>query len=281
MLAALLSSLTNAVCVITDKVILTRERVSLKVFLPSVFLLLFCLNLVLVPFFGRIDWQIAMLPNTMFLLFLMVVIAMAWNVLIAENLQKEKLHQHELIMMLAPFITIVLGATFFPEDFDRRVFILGLIASLALIWAKSTKEHFFTKGSSYNALLGVILMSTESVIIRDLLYSFTPVALYGIRTLFIGLFFFLYYRPQTNRVSSKHWLMIGFSALMGLILMLSRFYAFSEVGIVYTTLITILAPVIVFFASWEILHERIRPRMIIASLIILACVTWATVLAFG
>lgn len=282
MWAALISALSGASGTILDKVILSRERVKLNVFLPLLFLLLFGFNLILVPFLGKIEWQIVLLPNTLFLVFLMVVIAVAHNVLFYQSIQREKVYQHELVMMMGPFITIILGAAFFPEELQGKgiILLLSLVASVALIWSKGSKEHFLKDATSYNALLGVVLMSTESIIIRDLLYSMTPVALYGIRTFVIALFFFAYYRPRYGRVSVRHWWLIAASALLGLGLMIARFYAYADLGVVFTTLVSILAPVIVFFASWEILHEKIRPRMVVASVVILACVTWATVLTF-
>jgi drug/metabolite transporter (DMT)-like permease len=281
MFAALLSSIANASGLILDKIILSRKKLGLHVFLPLSFLLLFLFSLILVPNFGRIDWDIAGLTNELFLLFMMVIVAIAWNVLYYQSVQREKVHHTELIMMFAPLVTIILAAVFFPENLDKRIFVLAIIASLALIFSKSTKEHFFTGRTSYNTFLAVILMSTEAIIIRELLFSYTPVALYAVRTFFIALFFFFYYRPKKLEIQKAYWGMLVGSSLLGLVTMLGKFYAFSQLGIVYTTMILILGPILVFLASWEILHERIRPRMIIASLVVLACVALATVLMFG
>lgn len=281
MLAALLSSIAAATGLVVDKTALSRERISLKVFLPVVFILLFAFTAVLVPFQGQIDVSLALLPNTLFLFFLMIVLAIAWNVLFYQGIQKEKVHQHELMMMILPLITVLLAAVFYPEERDWRVFILAVVASIALVFAKGQKEHFFIDRTSYNTFLGVVLMATESIIIRELLFSFSPVALYAFRTLALAIFFMVYYRPAYSRVSRAHWWLIGWSALIGVIQMLARFYAYLDLGIIYTTLVTILAPVIVFLASWEILHEKIRPRVIFAALVVLICVTIATVFTFG
>lgn len=281
MFAAVISSLANASGLVLDKIILSKKKLGLPVFLPLTFLLLFLFTLVLVPHFGRVDWDIAGLTNSMFLIFMMVVIAIAWNVLYYQSVQHEKVHHTELIMMLSPLVTVILAAVFFPENFDKRIFVLAIIACVALIFSKSSKEHFFTSKTSYNTFLAVILMSTEAVIIRELLFSYTPVALYAVRTFFIAIFFFLYYCPKSEQIKKAHWGMIAGSSLLGLVTMIGKFYAFSQLGIVYTTLITIIGPVIVFLASWEILGEKIRPRMIIASLVVLACVAAATMLTFG
>lgn len=280
-LAALFSTVATAGELVVDKIILGRRKVSLEVFLPVGFLFIFLFALTLAPFLGGVDWQVATLTNSLFLLFLMIVVAVAWNALFYQSIQREKLHNHELIMMLGPIVTIVLAAIFYPQDFDSTVFYLAVVASLALIFAKGQKEHFFVDKTSYNTFLGVILMSTESIIIRELLYSYTPVALYAIRTFFIAAFFFLYYKPKINQLGNTAVGLIALSSFLGLIQMVGRFYAFDELGIIYTTLITILGPVIVFLASWEILHEKIRPRVIFAALIILACVVIATATTFN
>lgn len=278
MLAALVSSIANASGLVLDKIILSQKRLGLKVFLPLTFLLLFIFTLVLTPHFGRIDWNIAGLTNELFLLFLMIIIAIAWNVMYFQSVQHEKVHQTELIMMFAPIVTIILATIFYPEELDKRILVLAIIASLALIFSKGTREHFFTGRTSYNTFLAVVLMSTEAILIRELLFSYTPVALYAVRTFFIALFFFFYYRPKRDQINQAPWLPIIGSSLFGLVTMLGKFYAFQSLGIVYTTLIMILGPIIVFLASWEILHEKIRPRMIVASLVVLACVALATVL---
>lgn len=281
MFAALISSLASATNLVIDKIALSRERISLRVFLPTIFLFLFAFTAVLVPAFGRVDLDLALLPNTLFLFFLMVVMAIASNVLFYQGIQREKVHQHELLMMILPLVTVVLAAVFYPEERDTRIFILALVASVALLFAKGQKEHFFVDRTSYNTFLAVVLMATESIIIRELLYTFTPVALYAFRTLALAIFFMFYYRPAFSQVSRSHWRLMAWGGAIGVIQMVSLFYAYQNLGIIYTTLIAILAPIIVFLASWEILHERIRPRVILAALLILVCVTIATVLAFG
>ncbi len=281
MLLAFISALASAGSVIYDKWLLTRERLSISALLAIGFLLIAGMALILTPFLGAIDWDLALLPNTLFLLLLMVVLATAWNVLYYQGLQKQQVHDHELMMMLAPVLTILLAAIFYQEELDMRVFWLAMAASVALLFAKGKKEHFFLNQSSYNTFLAVVLLSTETIVIRELLYTYTPVALYAVRTALLAIFFMLYYRPRYSQVSLRHWWMIAGSSLLGIILMLTRYYSFAETGIIYTMLILVISPMIVYFASWEMLHEKIRPRILIAAVVILTCVTLATAIIVG
>jgi len=278
MIAALLSAIASGGGLLISKITLTKERVTLRVFLPIVFVFLCGLTLLLVPSFGRVDWQLALLPNALFLLFLLIIIALAANVLLYQSIQREKVHEHELIVMTGPVITVLLAAAFFPEEFDWRIFVLALVASLALLFVKAERgRHFAINQTSYNTFLAVILIATETIITRELLYHYTPVALYAIRTFFLAIFFLAYYRPRTRQVSVKHWWLILAAAVIGVIEMLARYYAFGELGVIYTTLIMVIGPVIAFIISWEVLHERIKSRVVIASVVILVCVALATV----
>ena len=281
MLLAFISAIASAGSVIVDKWLLTRERLSIGTMLSIGFFLVAGITLLLTPFFGAIDWDLALLPNSLFLLFIMVILAMAWNVLYYQGLQKQKVHDHELMMMLAPVLTILLAAIFYQEELDMRVFWLAIVASVTLLFAKGQKEHFFLNQNSYNTFLAVVLLSAESIVIRELLFSYTPVALYAVRTIVLAVFFMLYYRPRSSQMSIRHWWMIAGSALLGVILMLTRYYSFAETGIIYTMLVLVISPMIVYFASWEMLHEKIRPRILIAAVVILTCVTLATTIIFG
>jgi drug/metabolite transporter (DMT)-like permease len=281
MIAAIISALSASTGLIVDKFILSRERMSLRVYLPLVFILLCGFTVLLVPLFGRVDWAIALLPNSLFLFFLMILLGVAWNVLFYQNLQRERMYEHEMIAMTAPLVTILLAAVFFPEERDLRIFLLAVVASVALLLARSEKGRFTLNRQGYNLILGIILMSAENIIFRELLYSYTPVALYAVRTFFLAIFFVAYYNPRYQQVSMKHWRMIALTAFLGAAAMVARLYAFESIGVIHAMLFALLAPLVIFFASWEMLHERIRARVVIAAIIILVAVSWATVLAFA
>lgn len=278
MIFALVSAISNAGQLVIDKLILSRERVALRVFLPLTFIFLFLFTSLLVPLYGRVDWDVALLPSTMFMFVLMIMIALASNVLYYQGLQHDNVHHHEMLMMTLPLITIMLAGLYYPSEMDGRIFWLSLVAALALFSTKINKEHFKPSRHSVNTMLAVVLIAIETIIIRELLYFYTPVALYAVRTGILAIFLIFYYRPRLIKVSRKHTNLVAVSALIGAIMMLGRFYAFSELGIVYTTLITVLAPVIVFLFSWEILKEHIKFRVVLAAIVVLVCVTLATII---
>ena len=132
MLTALISAVASAFGLVVDKVGLSRRHIPLGIYVPVLFVLLFAFTVILLPFGGYVNWDVVFYPNILFYVLLMVVIAIAWNVLFYQSIQKDSVHEHELIVMTAPLLTILLAAMFFPEDFDLRVFILALVASVEI-----------------------------------------------------------------------------------------------------------------------------------------------------
>lgn len=280
MLAAIISALANSGSLLVDKIILSKKKLTLKLFLPLSFIFLFAFTALLVPAWGRVDWQTAMLPSSLFMLVILILVAIAYNVLFYQGLQHDNVHHHEMLMMSTPIVTIFLAALFYRDDLDMRVLYLALVASIALIFARSNKEHYKPSKHSMNTMLAVVLMSLETIIVKELLWYYTPVALYAIRTGILAVFFAMYYRSNITTVATSTVRLVALSAFIGAAMMIGRFYAFSELGIVYTTLITVMAPIIVFMFSWEVLKEHIRFRVVLASLVILVCVSMATIITF-
>lgn len=278
MLIAIFSAFSHAGLLILDKIILSKQKATLKIFLPITFIFLFIITALLFPFLGRIDTELAFLPNALFLLFIMLLLAIGWNVLYYQSVQQDKVHHHEMLQMFAPLFTIILAAVFFPDELDGRVFILALIASAALLYAKSERQHYMPSQVTINTMLGVLMMATESIVIRELLYYYSPVALYAIRTGILALFFLFYYRPILGKVKSIHWRWIAVASLVGAVMMITRFYAFSELGVIFTTLLAVMAPMMVFLLSWQVLHEKIKPRVVVAGLVVVSCVAYAAYL---
>lgn len=240
----------------------------------------FLLTLFLVPSYGYVDWQSIFQSNYLYLLILMTVLGIASNVLIYQSLQTEMVHKHEVIIMLTPLVTIILAAAFFKEEFNLILFSLALISSLSLIIARVEKHHLRFNKHSYNLLLAVVLMSLETLILRELLFVYSPVSLYAVRTAIIGAFFLLYYRPKVDKFTKLPWYLLLATGAMGVVQMIGKYYALEELGVIFATMIMIISPLIVFLASWEILHEKIKPRIIAASAVILICVVLATVITY-
>ncbi len=272
-----ISALADAGAVIVDKIILGRRRMALHVFIPTLFLLLFLMTAILAPFLGLVETRLALKPQYIFLFILMIILAITWNVFYYQSIQKEKLYEHELIIMLAPAATIILASLLFPQnELDKRIFVPAVIAAGALFVSRLEKNHLAFDKYSLNLFLAVLLMSLEIMIINELLAIYSPVSLYALRTGFVFLFFIAYYRPRLTAISKGNLAWTALSALLGVIYMILRFYGYRNLGVVHTTLILIISPFLVYVCSSFIFNEKIKWKTVITGLIILICIAYVT-----
>lgn len=238
---------------------------------------LMLLTALLMPSLGKVSssfWQ----TKYIFGYLLMLLTAIVWNIFYYLGAQKEKVQEFELIMMFQPLLTIFLAALLIERGINTNIFIASVIAGLALIVAHLRKMHFEFDQYSLGLILAVVFMSVEIILQKILLAVFSPVALYFTRTLVLFLFFYFYYKPRVEQVGPTNAILILTSSALGVAQMVTKFYGFESYGVIYTSLVLILAPVLVYFLSSLMLHERIKFRTVACGLVILGCIVYATLL---
>lgn len=273
----IIAALSQSAGVILDKIILTRRRVGINVYVPLLFIFLFLTTVILVPFLGKVSVEIWQIKNLM-LFGAMILIALVWNFYYYRAIHEEKVQQFELILLFQPLLTILLASLFLKNERNISLEIAAIVAAVALIISQIKKHHFALTQGSIDMIICVIFMSVELIIIEFLLPVINPVALYAIRTAIITIVFYFYWRPKLGQVSGQNAGLIFITAILGSAQMISKFYGFQDYGVIYTSLILILAPLLIYIGSVAILHEKLRAQTAIAALVILGCIVYATVL---
>jgi drug/metabolite transporter (DMT)-like permease len=278
MIAPFVAALTLAAGTIIDKFGLSKKKIPLRNYVPYLFLYLFFFSALLTPFFGSVNWSLLLLPHFLFLFLVMITLAVTWNIFYYESLEKEKLYEFETIIIIAPLLTVVLSWIFFPETWMPKVGLAAVVACAALVWSHWEKHHLTLSHYSMNLIVAVVLIATEDIIITELLRDkvFSPVSLYALRTFFLFGFFFAYYRPNVSSVNRSHMNIIGLSGLLGAVFMILKFYGYKDLGIPFTALVTIAAPISVYICSAFVMHERMKTRSLVAAGIIAASIIYAT-----
>lgn len=261
--------------IIIDKITLTRRQVETHVFVPILFLFLFLFTAILYPIWGEISFEIFQ-SYYLIIFIIMLVLAITWNIFYYQGVQAEKVQEFELIVMFQPLLTILLATLVFKGERSLHLEIAAFIAAVFLIIAHIKKAHLEISKGSTKLILAVICMSVELILVKILLEVFSPVALYFVRTGIIFIFFMLLYRPHLKRVADSNILLIMSSSFLGTTQMVTKFYGFEEFGVVYTSLVLILSPILVYLIAVIFLHERLKHRMIVSIVVILACIVYAT-----
>jgi len=272
-----IAALTQVGGILIDKITLTRRQVETRVYIPILFLFLVLSTGILFPFLGKVSIE-AFSLRYILLFILMIAIAIIWNIFYYKGVQAEKVHEYELIIMFQPILTIILAALIFQGERNIHIFIAAAIASIALIVSHIKKQHFELSPGAWKLVWAVIFMSIELIILKLLLNFYSPVALYFFRTGILFIFFYLFYRPSINKIGNTNLYFILSSAILGTAQMITKFYGFDKYGVVYTSLILIVSPIIVYVISTIFLHEKLKPRMVASFLVILGCIVYATVM---
>lgn len=272
-----IAALSQVGGILIDKIVLTRRRVEIHVFAPILFLFLFLSTGLLFPLLGQISEEFFS-PYYLILFLAMLVSAVVWNIFYYRGVQSEKINEFELIVMFQPLLTILLATIIFQGEQNTPVAMVAIVAAVALVFAHLHQKHLEFSAGSKGLILAVFFMSIELIIIKLLLAVFSPVALYFVRTAIVFLFFLFYFHPQFNKVGNKNIFLILLTSLLGTAQMVTKFYAFEQFGVIYTSLILILSPVLVYILSTIFLHERLKTRTVISAFVILGCILYASLL---
>lgn len=274
MFEVIIASLGYAGGVIADKFVLSKYRVPVMRFIPLLFIWLAIITAVFLNRWGKVNFELVQDWRYIALFILMIVVAVSWNILYYQGIQKEDLHEFELIMLLSPLATIMFAEIFLPSERNASVLIPGVIASAALIFTRFRKHHVHIGKTAWRTILAMVLMSLESILISKLLKAFSPVSLYFVRTAVIAAVFLFLYRPKLLSMPRNAFALTILSAIFGVVQMVLKFYGFSSLGVVETTTILILGPFLVYIASSLFFREHLFKRDVFAAAVVVACILY-------
>lgn len=272
-LAALLGSLAT----LGEKEVLSRLKVDYRLFTASLFLFLFLFSATTGLFIGKISSPEIFAPQYILLFLAMITVAVSWNLLLYRGLQHQSLTEFELITMSKPIFVILFASILLPAERNLQVFVAALVASLALFFSHIRQNHLTFNSYSQGLLLYLFLSSTENVLIKLLLEVYSPTALYAARTGIIFLVLLLVIRPHFTKLDKKDILAISLLSLLGTAFMIIQFTSFDQFGIVFTALYLTLLPILVYLFAVVFLKEKLKLRVILASLVILGAIIYASV----
>lgn len=276
MFLAFLAAISGSADDIANKHLLGKLKLPLKEYLPFVFLAIAVMCLFTFKIGYHFDREALSFWN-LILFAMMLVMSIGWNTLLAKSLQTEPLHEYETIILMTPIATVLFAAIFLPAERNAHVLIAGIVASLALFFFHFRKHHFELTKTARQTLLAVFLIAIEAVVLRKLLNFYSPALIYAIRVWILTVVFTIMYKPDWKILIIKPVLRgVIMAALFGIIVMVLKYYCFATLGIVTTTMILLLAPVLTFMASYFYFSEhRNFRRDISCATVVIGCIMYA------
>lgn len=274
MISAIIASFGYAGGVISDKFVLSKYRVPVMRYLPLQFIWLTVITAIFMSQWGEYNFEMFFQLKYILMFVLMIAVASIWNVMYAQGIQKEDLHEFELIMLLSPLMTIIFATIFLPNERNWGIFLPAIIAAAALLATRFRSHHVHIGKIAWRTILAMVLMSFESILIKELLSVFSPVTLYFLRTMTIAIVFLILFKPKLLSMPRNAFALIILSSIFGVVQMVLKFYGFQSLGVVETTMILVLGPFLVYTASSAFFKERLYKRDIFATLVVIGCILY-------
>jgi len=193
-----------------------------------------------------------------------------------NNIEPAKVMEPIFVVLLALIFSFIFGEGLYERNLN--VLIPAIIAGFALIFSHVEKHHLKFSKYFIAAIFGSLFYALELVLSKIILEYYSPISFYFLRCVAVLIIGFIIFHPKFNKINGK--LKFG---ILGLgagwaAYRLILYYGYLSLGIMSTTLIIMLAPVFVYlFAHW-FLKEKMNWRNIVASIIIVACVLYATLI---
>ncbi len=278
MINAFIAAVGNAFEVIQSKRVLSIYKMPSKTLLTLGSALIFILMVFISFFWGGLDFS--KIKSIHYILFLgVIIVGFFYNYLYYYSLKRGALCDVEPLAMFHPLLTMILAVIIFPDERNYYILIPALFAATTLIVTRVQKHHL--KMHKYTAaMLGfVILMAIESNLVKPLLEVVSPVALYTIRIGILSILFFIFTKTdlrKTNKVSIWQTFLIAIAVAIEYP---AYYFAIQKLGVVETSLIMLLAPVLILFSSKLIFKEKLTIKKAVSSIVILICIATAIIIS--
>ncbi len=275
----ILGALALAVGTILQRSILRRKNVDIKVYHVLEFLAIVIVMLPLIYFFWKLEPEALQLKNV--LIFGSVIFfSIIANLFTFYSMKWEKVSNLEPAKILEPLFVILLAIVFsffFKSLYEKNLNVIlpAIIAATALILSHIKKHHLSFNKYFLAAIAGSFFFALELVISKLILNFYSPISFYFLRSFTIFLVSLILFRPKFKKIDKKVYGYIFLTGLTWVIYRVIVYYGYLNIGVIFTTLVLMIAPILIYVFAYIFLKEKIRWRNIVASIIIIACILYA------
>ena len=275
----ILGALALASGTILEKITLKRKKMNIKLYQTAVFLAIVIAMLPFIYFFWKLDAQALQLGNIL-IFGLVILFSIIANLFVFYSLKWEKVTNIQPARVLEPLFVVLLAVifSFFINGglYDRNygVIIPALIAGLALIFSHIRRHHLSFNKYFIAAIFGSFFFALELVISRIILGFYSPITFYFLRSSTIFLLSLIIFKPKMKSIRPKDRWIILITGIIWFIYRVIIYYGYLNYGVIFTTLIIMLGPVLIYVFAYIFLKERLHWKNIAAAAIIVGAVLY-------
>ena len=267
---------------ILEKIVLRVRKINIQLYQTASFLAIILAMLPFIYFFWRIDSP-AFTSTNLLILALVIIFSMLANLFVFYSMKWEKVSNLEPAKVLEPLFVILLAILFsyiFSEElFERTLHIIipAVLAGVALVALHIRKHHLDFNKYFLAAIAGSFFFALELVTSRLILNFYSPITFYFIRCSIIFLISLIAFRPNFKELNPKVRWQIFATGAIWFVYRVVIYFGYVNYGIVFTTLMIMLGPIFIYLFAWKFLKEKPGWRNLLAALIIVGCVIYASV----
>jgi drug/metabolite transporter (DMT)-like permease len=264
---------------VLERFILKKKKIGIKLYQVASFLAIVLATLPFLYFFWKLAPGAFELKNI--LIFVGIIASsITANLFVFYSLKWEKVTNLEPARILEPLFTILLAVvfSFFTQGLyeqNLKLIIPAVIASIALIFPHIKKHHLQINKYIIAAILGSFFFGLELILSRLILDFYSPITFYFLRCLFIFVISLMIFRPSFKSLDKKTSLLIFITGAVWVLYRIAIYFGYLNYGVIFTTLIIMLGPLVVYLLAWKFLKEKLNWKNIISALIIIGCVVYA------
>ena len=276
----ILGALALATGTILQKLMLKKKKINIKLYHVLEFLAIVIVMLPFIYFFWKLDAEALQLKNIL-IFGAVILFSIIANLFTYYSMKWEKVSNLEPAKILEPLFVILLAilfSLFFENLYERnlKIIIPAIIAAGALVVTHIQKHHLAFNKYFIAAILGSFFFALELVLSRLILDFYSPMTFYFMRAAAVLLFAFLIFRPSFKKVDKQTKVYVFLTGLVWVIYRVIIYYGYLNIGVIFTTLIIMLGPIFIYLFASIFLKEKIKLKNIIAAMIIVACILYAT-----
>jgi len=277
----ILGAISLAIGTILERHVLRKRKVDIKLYQVVSFL---CIVLVMLPFiyfFWKADSAAFETKNIM--IFVAVVLfSIIANLTAFYSLKWEKVGNLEPARVLEPLFVIILAVifSFFAQGlYERDINIIApaLVAGLVLVITHFKKDHLDFNKYFIAAVIGSFFFALELVVSRLILDFYSPLSFYFLRASSIFLISWIIFKPKLQGLNTKVKFEIFLTGAIWVVYRILVYYGYLNIGVVFTTLLLMLAPVLIYTFAHFFLGEKMSWKNFVASLVIVGAVVYVLV----
>ena len=277
-----LGAISLASGTILEKIVVKHKNIDIKFYQTAIFLVIMLVMLPFIYFYWKFDPQ-ALQPLNIIIFSLVIIFSLLANWFVFYSVKGENVSNLEPAKMIEPLFVVLLAIlfSFFIDsgmyEKNLKVVIPAIIAGLALILSHVKRHHLKFNKYFLSAILGSFFFALELVISRLILDYYSSLTFYFLRCAFIFLFSLIIFRPKMIKMDKTLTSYIFITGIFWVLYRVIVYYGYVNLGIIFTTLIIMVSPIFIYLFAHIFLKENLSWRNIIASIIIIGCVLYATV----